>query len=175
MDGSEVEDEIDIEFGDSIPACAFDLEFATKTGDGVSGYAVMPQVVENKVVTLPACRAREPGHRRRAAERRRVRRLRRRHLGERPLGRVHQQRDGPDRAAPTSNGHSDVFLRDRCVADGVAVAGCTPATTRESTNAGGEEFHDGAAGRVGVSDDGRFVAYSVLRNDDPNPPITQSS
>jgi hypothetical protein len=173
MDGTDVDDELDIEFADSIPACAFDLEFATKTGDGVSGYTVLPQVVEeNDFVTVPPSE-----------------------LASRSTAGAQQDGaiDGTQVAISANgrfvafvsaatnlispadgNGHSDVFVRDRCVADGVPVDGCTPATTRASTNPGGEEFHDGAAGRVGISDDGRWVAYSVFRNNDPFPPIIQS-
>lgn len=172
-DGTDVDDELDVEFADSIPACAFDLEFATKTGDGVSGYTALPQVVEeNDFVTVPASELAS----RSTAGAQQDGALTGSQVAISANGRfVAFVSAATNLIAPAdTNGHADVFVRDRCVADGVAVAGCTPATTRASTNPGGEEFHDGAAGRVGISDDGRYVAYSVFRNDDPNPPIIQS-
>jgi len=174
MDGTDVDDELDIEFADSIPACAFDLEFATKTGDGVSGYTALPQVVEeDEIVTGPAA---ELVSRSTAGSPQQDGDFDGSQVAISANGRwVAFSSNATDLIAPAdTNGHSDVFVRDRCVADGVPVAGCTPATTRASTNPGGEEFHDGAAGRVGISDDGRYVAYTVFRNDDPNPPIVQA-
>lgn len=172
-DGTDVDDELDIEFADSIPACAFDLEFATKTGDGVSGYTALPQVVEeNDVVTVPPSE-----------------------LASKSTGGAQQDAgiDGTNVAisatgryvafttpatnliAPTdTNGLSDLFVRDRCVSDGVPVPGCTPGTTRESLGPGNEPFHDGTAGRVGISDDGRFLAFTVVNENDPNPPLVLS-
>jgi hypothetical protein len=172
-DGTDVDDELDIEFADSIPACAFDLAFATKTGDGVSGYTALPQVVEeDDVVTVPPSE-----------------------LASTSTGGAQQDAgiDGTNVAisatgryvafttpatnlmAPAdTNGLSDLFVRDRCVSDGVPISGCTPGTTRESLGPGNEPFHDGTAGRVGISDDGRFIAFTVVQENDPNPPVIQS-
>ncbi len=172
LDGSDVEDELEIEFSDSIPACAFELSFATKTGGEVSEYGSILQVLDEEQPVLPSVELASQG----------------------PAG-VQQNgvADGANVAVSAdgryvaftslatnlispadTNGTSDVYLRDRCIANGVPIDGCTPATTVESIGPGGEPFHDGAAGHVGVSDDGRYVAFSVTRRNDPNPPIVQS-
>lgn len=53
---------------------------------------------------------------------------------------------------------NDVFVRDRCVSNGTAVAGCTPATHRVS----GFAPQPGAdARRPSISGDGRLVAYDA--------------
>lgn len=63
-----------------------------------------------------------------------------------------------------TNGELDVFVRDRCVANGVPVGGCTPATER--VNLGPAELQssgepeDRYFGRsLSISADGRFVAF----------------
>lgn len=70
--------------------------------------------------------------------------------------------------------HLDVFLRDRCVADGVPVPGCVPATEKISVSGtGGEtdadsEFSDDGIPRVArgvISDDGRYVAFDSMATD----------
>ncbi len=169
-DGSDVEDEIDVEFGDTIPACAFELSFATQSAAGVSDYASILQVLDEQDPVLPGVElvSRGPAGVQQdgAADGTSV--------AISPNGRwVAFTSLATNLVAPVA-GHtaSDVFLRDRCVADGVAIAGCTPTTTLESVNPGGELFHDGAAGHVAVSDDGRWVAYDVLRG--PAPFVTQT-
>lgn len=173
IDGTDVDDELDIEFADSIPACAFDLEFATKTADGVSGYTVLPQVVEeNDIVTVPPSElaSKSTGAAQQDAG------IDGAVVGISATGRyVAFTTPATNLIAPAdTNGLSDMFVRDRCVANGVAISNCTPVTTRESVGPGGEPFHDGTAGRVGISDDGRYIAFSVVRENDPNPPVIQT-
>jgi hypothetical protein len=57
-----------------------------------------------------------------------------------------------------ANGALDVFVRDRCIADGVPVQACTPTTERVSVGAGGEEAQ-GPSREPALSADGRFVAF----------------
>ena len=60
--------------------------------------------------------------------------------------------------ASDTNGVSDIYLRDRCVSDGVAVPACTPSTERVSlTETDGEV--DGDCESPDVSADGRFVSF----------------
>jgi Tol biopolymer transport system component len=56
-----------------------------------------------------------------------------------------------DSVVPDTNGFSDVFLRDRCESDGVAVPGCMPSTTRMSLAADGVTQGDGDSGGVSPS------------------------
>ena len=171
-DGTDVDDELDIEFADSIPACAFDLEFATKTGDGVSGYTALPQVVEeNDIVIVPPSELAS----RSTAGAQQDAGIDGANVAISATGRyVAFTTTATNLIAPAdTNGLSDLFVRDRCVSDGVPVANCTPATTRESLGPGNEPFHDGTAGRVAISDDGRFLGFTVVRDNDPNPPTIQ--
>lgn len=62
------------------------------------------------------------------------------------------------------NGHSDVFVRDRCVANGAAVAGCTPTTERVSVSSQGAEG-DGPSRLGALSADGRLVAFESVATD----------
>lgn len=66
----------------------------------------------------------------------------------------------------------DVFVRDRCIQDGVAVAGCVPSTERVSVagaapslieaNGHSNELTRARVSRGVVSDDGRYVAFDSL-------------
>src|SRR6185436_917454 len=60
-----------------------------------------------------------------------------------------------------TNGLEDVFVRDRCVAHGVAVAGCVPTTERVSVTDDEQQAvgTTGEARRLDMSADGRFVAF----------------
>ena len=57
-----------------------------------------------------------------------------------------------------SNGWSDIFLRDTCIA---ATSVCVPATTRVSIGPDGAEAN-GASFSPGISPDGRFVVFNSL-------------
>ncbi|MGH7292919.1 MAG: TolB family protein, partial [Myxococcota bacterium] len=60
--------------------------------------------------------------------------------------------------ASDTNGQSDIFLRDRCVSNGVAVPACIPSTERVSlTETDGEV--DGDSESPDVSADGRYVSF----------------
>ena len=70
-----------------------------------------------------------------------------------------------------TNGQSDVFVRDRCVSDGVPVSNCTPTTELVSVATGGTQGN-GPSVFPSISADGRFVAFqsqaSNLVGDDTN-------
>jgi Tol biopolymer transport system component len=57
------------------------------------------------------------------------------------------------------NGQSDIYLRDRCVSDGVAVPGCTPVIERVSIAHDGGDSDDRSWNQT-VSGDGRFIAFA---------------
>jgi hypothetical protein len=164
-DGSDVDDEIEVEFADTIPACAFELSFATVAGDEVSEYRSILQVVDEE--PLPAAprelvsRAADGGLQNGGADGNNV--------AISANGRyVAFVSSAANLVSPNDgNGFDDVFVRDRCIEDGVTLDACTPATTLESINPGGEGFHDGAAGKVGISDDGRYVAYTAVQEISP--------
>lgn len=61
-------------------------------------------------------------------------------------------------AGVDTNGTFDAYVRDRCVADGVAVPGCTPTTERVSVSDAGAQL-TAASFAAHVSDDGRFVSF----------------
>src|SRR5262249_27548166 len=73
-----------------------------------------------------------------------------------------------------SNDTFDVFVRDRCLANGVPVSGCTPSTSMESVNAAGDPpvgcavspgvTSCGSSGGV-ISPNGRFVAFTSVSPD----------
>src|SRR4029077_10505546 len=79
-----------------------------------------------------------------------------------------------DHVAGDTNSKQDVFVRDRCVADGVAVPGCAPFTERVSvagappsiTQANDtSNFDPNNLPRVSrgvISDDGRYVAFDSM-------------
>lgn len=58
-----------------------------------------------------------------------------------------------------TNASFDVFLRDRCLSNGQAVAGCTPTTERVSLTDSDLEANQGS-NDPSISADGRFVAFS---------------
>ena len=66
-----------------------------------------------------------------------------------------------DLVAGDTNGIEDVFVRDRCVANGVPVAGCVPTTERASVADDERQALGtyGVARRLDMSADGRFVAF----------------
>jgi WD40-like Beta Propeller Repeat len=171
-DGSDVDDDLEVEFADSPPACAFELSFAVQNGDDVSGYESILQVLDNAKPVVPSI-----------------------DLVSQSSAGVQQDAAADGIAVAVSangryvaftsaamnlvtpadgNGFSDVYVRDRCVADGIPVAGCAPTTTPESVDPDGQGLYVGAAGHVGISDDGRFVAYDAMERRDPNPAIVQS-
>jgi Tol biopolymer transport system component len=63
-----------------------------------------------------------------------------------------------------SGGTRDVFLRDRCVANGGVVPGCTPSTELISVNTMGAPGNS-TSGAGGISADGRFVVFGSLASD----------
>ncbi|HEV7733486.1 MAG TPA: hypothetical protein VGR62_15065 [Candidatus Binatia bacterium] len=78
-------------------------------------------------------------------------------------------------AGDTNGSGPDIFVRDRCVADGVAVPGCTPTTELVSKSTGGVQDPSPAFGppEIVMSADGRFVAWVsfwnfVTNTADPN-------
>ncbi|MCC6848671.1 MAG: PD40 domain-containing protein [Deltaproteobacteria bacterium] len=72
--------------------------------------------------------------------------------------------DGAD-----GNGLVDVFVRDRCLASGAPVTGCTPATERVSVTYDEQEASGppGWQPRVDLSADGRFVAFDFRSDNLP--------
>ncbi len=70
--------------------------------------------------------------------------------------------------------YQDVFLHDRCVADGVAVPGCSTSTEKISVDGGGGEANENSnsledfsarQARGVISDDGRYVAFDSRATD----------
>lgn len=72
----------------------------------------------------------------------------------------------------TNGSGPDIFVRDRCVADGVAVPGCTPSNELVSKSTGGIQDPSPAFGppEIVMSADGRFVAWVSFRNFVTNTP-----
>ncbi len=60
-----------------------------------------------------------------------------------------------------SNDLEDVFVHDRCRANGIPIDGCTPTTERVSVNDGGQEAEGlpGGQRHLDMSADGRYVAF----------------
>jgi cysteine-rich repeat protein len=70
-------------------------------------------------------------------------------------------------ASDTNGTQTDLFIRDRCVSDGVAVGGgCTPSTVLVSLGPAGLQGEEGCLAHVGhaLSDDGRYVTFDCLAN-----------
>lgn len=170
MNGDDVEDEIEVEFADALPACAFELSFATKIAGDVSDYASIPQVLDEKQgPTAPSVElvSRGPnGVQQNAAFAAPAVAI---SAGGRYVAFTSTATNLV--ATPDTGGEAEVFLRDRCVAFGAPVANCTPATTLESRGFDGlQDFHTGALGHVGVSDDARYVAFDANATGDPMGP-----
>lgn len=73
-------------------------------------------------------------------------------------------RDNGDYPNDNPGSCPDMFVRDRCVSDGVVVAGCTPHTERVSVGTNGGAASDGGAqrrteGEPSISADGRYVVF----------------
>jgi hypothetical protein len=73
---------------------------------------------------------------------------------DQPASHAARRRRKENPARPTY-GVQDTFVRDRCVANGVAVPGCTASTTR-ITGPGGLQAN-GATFPTDISPDGRYV------------------
>src|SRR5207245_9726407 len=65
------------------------------------------------------------------------------------------------RVAGDTNCVSDVFVHDRCLANGAQVPGCTPSTERVSVASDGTPGN-GFSGNPSISADGRFVAFDSI-------------
>ena len=63
-----------------------------------------------------------------------------------------------------TNDQTDVFVRDRCLTNGVSVAGCTAKTQRVSVSSSGAQGSGRSLSPV-VSADGRFVAFASEADD----------
>ena len=66
----------------------------------------------------------------------------------------------PDLVANDTNGQQDVFVRDRCIANGTPVPVCTPSTACATVDALGIPAGGVAIDPPSISADGRFVAFS---------------
>ncbi|TMB57604.1 MAG: hypothetical protein E6J60_04710, partial [Deltaproteobacteria bacterium] len=64
---------------------------------------------------------------------------------------------------------NDVFVRDRCVAHGVPVPGCTPTTERVSIGSDGTQGNFKSF-QPSISADGRYVAFTSATNFDNGMP-----
>ncbi len=60
---------------------------------------------------------------------------------------------------PDTNFQTDIFVHDRCEANGVTVPACTPTTERVSGGPGGVEGDFTTGSAPAISDDGRFVVF----------------
>jgi len=68
---------------------------------------------------------------------------------------------------PDANGgEEDIFVRDRCVANGVAVPGCTPFNDHVTVSTGGRQAGNGASTASYMTPDGRFVVWRQAWNYD---------
>ncbi|MGH7896053.1 MAG: TolB family protein, partial [Candidatus Binatia bacterium] len=78
-------------------------------------------------------------------------------------------------AGADGNGQADLFVRDRCVAGGVTVPGCTPSLERVSVQPDQSPSAGGIVFGVSISPDGRYVVWSTNASDllglggDPSP------
>lgn len=81
-----------------------------------------------------------------------------------------------DIVAGDTNSSGDVFVRDRCVSDGVVVPACTPGSSRVSVDSTGGELQNGG-GPATMSGDGRWLVLvlSPFPGDNLDPRDTNGS